>query len=257
MLFDSHAHYDDAKFDADRFELIASLPEQGVGMVMNACSSMDDIGAICDLCKRFDFIYGAAGVHPSETGGLCEEDMQTIKKVCTNPKIKAVGEIGLDYFYDDDVPHELQKKWFARQIELAHEVDLPIIVHDRDAHRDTLDILRACNAEKCGGVVHCFSGSCETAREVLDLGFYIAFGGVLTFKNARRAVESAVYVPIDRILLETDAPYLAPVPHRGERNNSALMRYTAEKLAEIKGMTVSEVEDITLKNAKNCYRIEG
>lgn len=255
MLFDSHAHYDDARFDGDRYGVVAGLPEQGVGLVLNACAAMEDIPAICELCSRFDFVYGSAGVHPSETGGLCEADMDTIKRTCENPKIKAIGEIGLDYYYDDDVPHEVQKKWFARQIELAKELKMPIIVHDRDAHKDTLDFMRACGAAECGGVVHCFSGSSETAREVLELGFYIAFGGVLTFKNARKAVESAEYTPIDRILLETDAPYLAPVPHRGERNNSALMRYTAEKLAEIKKMSVSEIEEITFENAKKCYRI--
>lgn len=255
MLFDSHAHYDDARFDDDRYDVIAGLPERGVGMVLNACAAMGDIPSVCELCKRFDFVYGSVGVHPSETARLCEDDMETIKKTAANEKIKAVGEIGLDYYYDDDVPHEVQKKWFARQIELAKELCLPIIVHDRDAHRDTLDIMRACGADKCGGVVHCFSGSPEMAREVLEMGFYIAFGGVLTFKNARRAVESAQYVPIESILLETDAPYLAPVPHRGERNDSALMKYTAQRLAEIKNMSVSEVEDITFENAKKCYRI--
>ncbi|MBQ7793238.1 MAG: TatD family hydrolase [Clostridia bacterium] len=255
MLFDSHAHYDDARFDEDRFELLDTMSANNVGLIMNACAAMSDIDTILEMCGRYPFFYGSVGVHPSDCAQLCEADMQTLAKAAENPKIKAIGEIGLDYYYDD-VPRDLQKKWFARQLELAKELKLPVIVHDRDAHQDTVDILKNSGAAEVGGVLHCFSGSVEMARQVLDLGFYIAFGGTLTFKNARKAVEAAEFVPLDRILLETDSPYLAPVPERGKRNNSILMRYVAEKLAEIKGVSVEKIEDITFNNAKKCFGIE-
>ncbi len=254
MLFDTHAHYDDRRFDEDRFALLDTMPQNNVGLIMNACASMDDIATIVEMCDKYSFMYGSVGVHPSDCEGLSEEDIITLKKMSEHPKIKAIGEIGLDYYYDD-VPKDVQKKWFARQIELAKEVDLPIIIHDRDAHGDTMDMLKSLNANKVGGVLHCFSGSREMAREVLDLGFYIAFGGTLTFKNARKTLEVAEYVPTDRIVIETDSPYLAPVPMRGERNNSILMQYVAEKLAEIKGVSVEEIEDITFRNGKKCFKI--
>lgn len=254
MLFDSHAHYDDEQFDADRDELLLQMPQNNVGLIMNACAAMGDIEKIVEICGRYPFVYGALGVHPSDCGELCEDDMTRIAKESENPKIKAIGEIGLDYFYDD-VERSVQKKWFARQIELAKELKLPIIVHDRDAHADTMDILKSSGARETGGVLHCFSGSCDMAREVLDLGMYIAFGGTLTFKNARRAVEAAEYVPMERILLETDSPYLAPVPMRGKRNSSLYVHFVAERLAEIKGISVQEVERITYENAKKCFNI--
>ncbi len=254
MLFDTHAHYDDRRFDEDRFELLDSMAENNVGLIMSACASMSDIDMILKMCERYPFMYGSAGVHPSECEGLSEKDMEILKKTSQNPKIKAIGEIGLDYYYDD-VAKDVQKKWFSRQIELAKEVDLPVIIHDREAHRDTMDILKSHNAEKVGGVLHCFSGSREMAKEVLDLGFYIAFGGTLTFKNARKTVEVLEYVPLDRVVIETDAPYLAPVPVRGERNNSALMKYVAEKIAEIKGISTDEVERITYENGKKLFKI--
>lgn len=253
MLFDSHAHYDDARFDADRYELLDMMPQNNVGLIMNACAAMEDIDTIVALCERYAFVYGAVGVHPSDCEALTEADMERLAEVSKHEKIKAIGEIGLDYFYDD-APREVQKKWFARQTELAKELDMPIIVHDRDAHADTMDILRACGAEK--GVLHCFSGSREMAREVLDLGLYVAFGGTLTFKNARRAVEAVQYCPLDRILIETDSPYLAPVPMRGQRNSSLFVHYVAEKIAELKGLAVQEVERITFENAKKCFEIE-
>lgn len=255
MLFDSHAHYDDKQFDADRDEILSSMRENNVGLIMNACSALEDIPVIENLCEKYDFIYGAAGVHPSDCAGLMESDMEIIKKACTKEKIKAVGEIGLDYFYDEP-ERSIQKKWFARQIELAVELGMPVIVHDREAHFDTIDLLKHSGDGKVTGVLHCFSGSREMAKEVLDMGMYIAFGGTLTFKNARRAVEAAEYVPLDRILLETDSPYLAPVPVRGKRNSSLYIHYVAEKLAEIKGLSVLEVEDATFENAKRCFGID-
>lgn len=255
MLFDSHAHYDDEKFDDDRDAVLSAMPENNVGLIMNACAAMSDIEAITALCARYPFVYGAVGVHPSDCGGLCEEDMQAIAAAAQNPKIKAIGEIGLDYYYDD-VPRDVQKRWFSRQLELARELDMPVIIHDREAHADTMEILRAGGAKDCGGVLHCFSGSREMAREVLKLGMYIAFGGSLTFKNARKTVEAAEYVPMENILIETDSPYLAPVPMRGKRNSSLFIHYVAEKLAEIKGISVEEVEHITFENAKKCFGIQ-
>ncbi len=255
MLFDTHAHYDDKRFDEDRFAVLDGMSENNVGLIMNACASTDDIKTIIELCERFEFIYGSAGVHPSDCANFSDIDEKLITDAAAHPKIKAIGEIGLDYYYDD-VPHDKQKECFFRQIELAKDLKLPIIVHDRDAHGDTVDILRASDARSAGGVLHCFSGSTEMARDVLDMGFYIAFGGTLTFKNARRSIEAAEYVPLDRIVLETDAPYLAPEPLRGKRNDSGLMHYVAERLAMIKGVELLEVERITYQNAKDCFKID-
>ena len=254
MLFDSHAHYDDSRFDADRFAMLDKMQENNVGLIMNACASMSDIPLIKEMCSRYDFIYGSVGVHPSDCGNMTFDDIMTLRSECRDSKIKAIGEIGLDYYYDD-VPREIQKKWFINQIELAKEEKLPIIVHDRDAHSDTLEIMKSFHAEECGGVLHCFSGSCEMAKGILDLGFYVAFGGVLTFNNAKKAVEAANYIPLDRLLIETDSPYLAPVPYRGERNSSLYIHCVAEKLAQIKNVTVEEVERITFENAKKCFSI--
>jgi len=254
MLFDSHAHYDDSRFDDDRFSVLESMKDNNVGAIMNACAALSDIPLILEMSERFPFMYASVGVHPSDSIDLSEDGIEIIKNAAKHEKVKAIGEIGLDYYYDD-VPRDIQKKWFVRQIELAKELNLPIIVHDRDAHGDTVDILKNTNAKSIGGVLHCFSGSKEMAKEILDLGFYIAFGGTLTFKNARRAVEVAEYVPLDRILIETDSPYLAPVPERGKRNDSRLIRYVAEKLSEIKGVSIEEIENITFNNAKKCFGI--
>lgn len=255
MLFDSHAHYNDEKFDADRDELLSSMPENNVGLIMNSCSSLDEVPLIFDICKKYPFVYASVGIHPHEVENMTEEDIITIKEYAKNPKVKAIGEIGLDYYYDFS-PRDIQKKWFARQVELAKELNMPVIIHDRDAHKDCMDILRACNVSETGGVFHCYAGSVETAREILDWGMYIAFGGTLTFKNSVRPVELARYVPLDRIVIETDSPYLTPVPHRGKRNSSLYIHYVAEKLAEIRGMSAEEIENITYENAKRCFKME-
>ena len=255
MLFDSHAHYNDEKFDADRYELLSQMPEHNVGLIMNSCSSLDEVPDILDLCERFPFVYASAGVHPHEVENLKDSDMEKLKEYLKLPKIKAIGEIGLDYYYDFS-PRDLQKKWFARQVDIAVELNMPVIIHDRDAHKDCMDILREHNIKDAGGVFHCYAGSVEMAREILDWGMYIAFGGSLTFKNAARPVENAKYVPLDRILIETDCPYLTPVPHRGKRNSSLYIHYVAEKLAEIKGISVEEIENATYENAKRCFGIE-
>lgn len=255
MLFDSHAHYNDDRFSADRDEVLSGMQDNNVGLIMNACSSIDEIEDILKMVEKYPFMYGSVGVHPHEVGNMSDKDIDILKKYASHDKIKAIGEIGLDYYYDNS-PRDIQKKWFARQIELAKEVNLPIIIHDRDAHADTMDILKACNAQACGGVFHCYSGSSQMAKQILDMGLYIAFGGSLTFKNAKMPKESARYVPLDKILLETDCPYLAPEPFRGKRNSSLFMYRVAEEIALIKGVSVQEVERATFENAKRCFRID-
>ena len=255
MLFDSHAHYNDEKFDADRDELLSSMPENNVGLIMNSCSSLDEVPLIFDICEKYPFVYASVGVHPHEVENMTKDDITTLKGYAKNPKVKAIGEIGLDYYYDFS-PRDVQKKWFARQVALAKELNMPVIIHDRDAHKDCMDILRDCNVREAGGVFHCYAGSVEMAREILDWGMYIAFGGTLTFKNSVRPVEAARYVPLDRIVIETDCPYLTPVPNRGKRNSSLYIHYVAEKLAEIRGMSAEEIENITYENAKRCFKME-
>lgn len=255
MLFDSHAHYNDKKFDGDRDALLSSMPQNNVGLIMNACSGLDEVPDILSLCEKYPFVYASVGIHPHEAEGLTEADMEKLKDYAGNPKVRAIGEIGLDYFYDFS-PRDIQKKWFARQTDIAKELKLPVIIHDRDAHKDCMDILRSHNIRDTGGVFHCYAGSVETAREILDWGMYIAFGGSLTFKKSVRPAEVARYVPLDRILIETDCPYLTPEPHRGKRNSSLYLGYVAEKLAEIKNVSVKEIENATFENAKKCFGIE-
>ncbi len=255
MLFDSHAHYNDEKFNSDRDEILSSMQENNVGLIMNSCSSLDEAQDIFAICEKYPFVYASIGIHPHEAENLEEADMETLKKYAENPKVKAIGEIGLDYFYDFS-PRDIQKKWFARQVDVAKELKMPVIIHDRDAHKDCMDILRAHNIKETGGVFHCYAGSVEMAREILDWGMYIAFGGSLTFKKSVRPVEVAKYVPLDRIVIETDCPYLTPEPHRGKRNSSLYIHYVAEKLAQIKGVDVEEIENATFENAKKCFGIK-
>lgn len=254
MLFDTHAHYNDEKFNDDRYELLSKMGENNVGLIMNSCSSLDEVPDIFDICERFPFVYASVGIHPHEVENLKEEDIEKLIEYTKHPKVKAIGEIGLDYYYDFS-PRDTQKKWFARQVDVAGELNLPVIIHDRDAHKDCMDILRDHHVEKAGGVFHCYTGSVEMAREILDWGMYIAFGGSLTFKNNVRPTEVAKYVPLDRIVIETDCPYLTPVPYRGKRNSSLYVYLVAEKLAEIRGMTVEEIEQITYENGKKCFDI--
>ncbi|HJC48516.1 MAG TPA: TatD family hydrolase [Candidatus Lachnoclostridium pullistercoris] len=255
MIFDTHAHYDDAAFDEDREELIAALPAGGIGTVVNVGASLESTKTTLELARRYPYFYGAAGVHPNETGELTERDMEWLKGICREPKIVAVGEIGLDYHWDEP-ERGVQKKWFVRQLELAREVKLPVIIHSREAAKDTLDLMKGERAEEIGGVIHCFSYGVEMAREYLDMGFFIGIGGVLTFSNGKKLKEVAAYAPLDRIVLETDCPYLAPVPNRGRRNSSLNLPYVAEALAEIKGVTREEIEIQTCRNARRLYRLE-
>ncbi len=255
MIFDSHAHYEDEKFNEDREELLGSFQDKGVEFVVNVASSLETVKKTMNLIHQYDFMYGAVGVHPEECAPLAEEHIQEFKKLCDDPKVVAVGEIGLDYYWNDPKP-EIQKKWFIRQLELAREVKLPVIIHSRDAAKDTLDIMKAAKSEEIGGVIHCFSYPVEIAREYLDMGFYIGVGGVVTFKNSKKLKEVVEYAPLDRILLETDCPYMSPVPHRGERNNSLNLVYVAEEIARIKGVDYDTVVQTTRDNAKRMYRIK-
>ena len=254
MLFDTHAHYNDNRFKEDIDAVLMDMKPNEVELIMNACSSIDEIPDIIALCEKYPFIYGCVGVHPHEAKELKESDMDILKKYATHPKIKAIGEIGLDYYYDSS-PRDIQKKWFARQLELSQELKMPFVIHDRDAHGDTMDILRATHL-KTTGVFHCYAGSREMAREVLNKGLYIAFGGSLTFKNSVHPKEVAAYVPLDRIVLETDAPYLAPTPQRGRRNDSRYMHFVAETIAQIKGISYDEVARVTYENGKKLFGIQ-
>lgn len=256
MLFDTHSHLDDERFDNDRDELIEKIHnEYGVDLIMAVGADMRSSERSIKLAEKYDFIYAAVGVHPHDTESMTEADIDTLRQMCAHDKVRAVGEIGLDYYYDNS-PRDIQKKWFRRQLELAHEVNLPVIIHDRDAHGDCMEILREGHVEGCGGVFHCFSGSVEMAREALKLGMYISFAGPLTYKNAVKTVEAARTVPLERIFVETDCPYLAPVPHRGERNHSGLVCHTAQKLAEIKEVDYETVARITKENGMRFFGIE-
>ncbi len=254
MIFDTHAHYDDEAFDEDREELLASLQEHGIEAVVNVGASIAGTKRTLELTRRWPFFYGAVGVHPNETAELDEEKLEWLKQVSAEPKVVAIGEIGLDYYWDDP-ERDVQKKWFDRQLELAREVGLPVVIHSRDAAKDTLDMMKAAKAGEIGGVIHCFSYGVEMAREYLNMGFFIGIGGVLTFKNARKLKEVAAYAPIERIVLETDCPYLAPVPYRGKRNSSLNLPYVVEELAQIKGLTPEEIVEITNRNARRLYRL--
>lgn len=252
-IFDTHAHYADRAFDEDRREILDRLPSEGVRFVTLASSSVEDTAENSQLSREYDYIYAAAGVHPESVdtnpGNYLEIIGETVK---SNPKIRAVGEIGLDYHYDG-YSREKQLELFCRQLELADSLRLPVIVHSRDACEDTLNVLKKYRPK---GVVHCFSGSAETAEEIIKLGMYIGFTGVLTFKNAKKALRALEAVPMDRLLLETDCPYMAPVPFRGKRCDSSMIAYTAAKAAEIKGIPVQELLDITCSNGMELYNID-
>ncbi len=254
-LIDTHSHYDDEQFDEDRGQLLAKLWNNNIEFIVNVGSSIDNSKATYALVKEYERVYGAIGVHPSETADLKEEDMNWLMEKSKHPKIVAIGEIGLDYYWDEP-EREIQKKWFRRQLEVAREVKLPVIIHSRDAAEDTLTIMKEAKCEEIGGVIHCFSYGVEMAREYLNRGFYLGIGGVLTFKNAKKLKEVVEYAPMDRLVLETDCPYLAPVPHRGDRNDSTNLTYVAKELAAIKNISYEEVLEITNANAKALYRIK-
>ena len=253
MLFDTHAHMDDRAFDNDREELLRSLPEQGLTLVMNPGCSLESSRNASKLAQEYDYIYAAVGSHPDAADEVNEEVLDEYRKLCKlNPKIKAIGEIGLDYHYED-IPRDIQLQAFRAQMALAKELHLPAIVHERDAHEDGMAIVKEFPQVK--GVFHCYSGSAEMARQLVELGWYIGFTGVLTFKNARKAVEVAASIPLDRIVLDTDCPYMAPEPFRGKRNHPGYLYRMAEKLAEIRGLSVEEIHAITVENGRRLYKI--
>lgn len=275
-IFDTHAHYDDEAFDEDRDELLTRLLGSDIGTIVNVGASLEGCIASVELAKKYDNIYAAIGVHPDDYERLennekpkiaypsCNNEMMISEnnsesfmdwlkdEALTNKKVVAIGEIGLDYYYDEP-GRELQKKWFARQLELAREVNKPVIIHSRDACADTIDILKSGHASDIGGIIHCYSYTKETVKTFYDMNFYFGIGGVLTFKNAKKLVEAAEVIPLDRIVLETDCPYLAPVPNRGKRNDSSNIQYVIEKLADIKGVTKEQIAEETYKNACRVY----
>lgn len=254
MIFESHAHYEDKKFESDRGAILESLQKNGIGTVVNVASSLETVSATLDLTRQYDFIYGAVGVHPEETAELNEENFAWLCEQTKQDKVVAVGEIGLDYYWDEP-ERSIQKQWFDRQMDLAREVKLPMIIHSREAAKDTLDMMKAKKAGEIGGVIHCFSYGKEMAREYLSMGFYLGIGGVVTFSNAKKLKEVVEYAPLDRILLETDCPYLAPVPNRGKRNSSLNLIYVAEEIARLKGISSQEVIEVTEKNARKMYQV--
>ncbi|MDE7221455.1 MAG: TatD family hydrolase [Oscillospiraceae bacterium] len=253
MLFDTHAHYDAGEFASDQEMVLASLPEKGISLVVNpGCDAASSRKAVA-LARRYSFLYAAVGYHPENCGAYTPEDLDVIRRLAGMPKTVAIGEIGLDYYWEENPPREHQRRVFRDQMALAGELDLPVIVHDREAHADSLAVVK--EFPQVRGVFHCYSGSAEMAGELVRLGWMISFTGVLTYKNARKAVEAARAVPLERIMIETDSPYMAPVPHRGKRNDSGYVRHVCEKLAEIKGISYETCARITMENGKRFFRI--
>ena len=255
IFYDTHAHYDDGRFDSDRETLLPELYRQDIGLINTIGTDIPSSRASIALAEQYPFIYAVVGGWPGNVGDMTEADLEEYLSMAQHKKVVAIGEIGLDYYYDD-VPRDIQKHWFDRQMALAAELQMPVVVHNRDAHGDSMDMVRKW-ADRVTGVFHCFSGSAEMAQELVKLGWYVSFTGVVTFKNARRALEAVAATPMDRIMIETDAPYLAPVPYRGRRNHSGYVPEVAKKIAEIKGMTLEEVAKITTENGKRFFRIPG
>lgn len=254
MLFDTHVHLNDTCFDADREELLRTLPARGISLAMNAGCSLASSKDALQMAAPYDWLYCAVGTHPDTADEVCREVLEEYRMLCKqSSKVKAIGEIGLDYHYED-IPRQIQKQAFVAQLELARELDMPVIVHEREAHEDAMAIIRRFPTVK--GVFHCYSGSAEMARQLTDMGWYIGFTGVLTFKNARKAVQVAQTIPLDRIVIETDCPFMAPEPFRGRRNDPSLVYRVAEQLAQIRGISAEEAQRVTLKNGKRLYRIE-
>lgn len=256
-LFDSHGHYDDPRFDEDRHELLLSMKDHGIVRLMNIGNNTTANAAGIELAKNYDFIYCTTGIHPDQSLEIYQQNSLTYLDVLAEQskfaKCQAIGEIGLDYYYDDNAPRDIQKIIFEQQLALAKDLNLPVVIHSRDAAQDTVDLIKKYQPK---GIVHCFSGSAEMAQEVVKLGMYVGFTGVITFKNARRAIEAASVVPLDRLLIETDCPYMAPEPFRGKRCDSTMVERMAMKLAEIKGIDAQKIADITCENAFSVYNME-
>lgn len=254
MIFDSHTHYDDTQFNDDREIVLKEIKEKGVIGILNCGSDLRGMEMSVELANKHDFIYAAVGIHPEYANVVDKKVIERIKELTNNSKVRAIGEIGLDYYWEENPPREVQQKAFRMQMDLARELKLPVIIHDREAHKDTLDIMK--EYSDVTGVVHCFSGSVEFARECLKLGYYIGITGVVTFKNAKVIKEVAKEVPLDRLLVETDCPYMAPTPFRGKRNQSDYVQFIIEEIANIRGITKEEVEEATINNVKNLLNLE-
>jgi len=255
MIFETHAHYEDEAFDIDREEILMSLPKQGIEYVVNVSSTLKTVEKTIALTKKYPYIYGAIGIHPEDAASLNEEQFLWLKEKARHPKNVAIGEIGLDYYWDTP-DRETQKKWFERQMELAKELTLPLIIHSRDAANDTYQMMKESKADTVGAIIHCFSYGVEQARQYLNMGFYLGIGGVLTFTNGKKLKEVVAFTPLEQLVLETDCPYLAPVPHRGKRNSSLYLPYVAEEISRIKKVDYDTVIRITNENAKRFYGIE-
>lgn len=252
MIFESHAHYDDERFDEDRDTVLMSAHRAGVGIMINAGASIASSEAGIALAQNYEFIYAACGVHPHDVATMNSDDINRLKTMATHKKVVAIGEIGLDYYYDN-VDRELQKHWFKQQLILAQEVNLPVIIHSREASKDTFDLMSETKSERVGGVIHCFSGSLETAKKYVELGYFLGIGGVITFKNAKKLIEVVENIPLEYLLVETDAPYLAPIPYRGQRNDSRFIPPIIQRIAQIKNIDPTLVEDVTYENGKRLF----
>ncbi len=255
MIFETHAHYDDEAFIQDREEVLKSLQQSGISFVVNVSASIESIKTTLELTKQYPFVYGTVGVHPDDTKDLNDENFAWLKEMTKEPKVVAVGEIGLDYYWDA-TDRKVQKLWFDRQMELAKEVNLPAIIHSREAAKDTLDMIAASDLKEVGGIIHCFSYGKDIAKSYLDMGFYLGIGGVVTFKNGKKLKEVVEYAPMEQLVLETDSPYLAPEPNRGKRNTSLNLIYVAKEIAKLKNMDYDKVIAITEENAKKLYKIK-
>lgn len=252
MIFETHAHYDDEAFDEDRDSLLASMPDKGIGAIVNVTADYDSIDATYELSRKYDFVYGTVGVHPSDVAALNDEKLARMYEMAKRDKVVAVGEIGLDYYWPEP-DHEIQKKWFLAQLQMAKDLDMPVIIHSRDAAADTLEILKSDVAAGLRGIIHCYSYSKEMAVEFEKLGYLFGIGGVITFQNAKKLVEVVEYLPLEKMVLETDSPYLSPVPYRGKRNSSLNIPYVAERIAEIKKIPYDTVVEVTEQNARRIY----
>ena len=253
LIFDTHAHYDDEAFDADREELLASMPENGVGLIVDPGCDLESSRRAVEIAEKYPHVYAAVGWHPENCAPYTGESLDTLRQWAKSPKVVAIGEIGLDYYWEQNPPREWQQEVFRAQLALAQELSLPVIVHDRDAHADSLTIVK--EFPDVRGVFHCYSGSAEIAQELIARGWYLGFDGPITYKNAKRAPEVAAVTPLERIVVETDAPYMAPVPMRGKRNDSRYLPYVIEKLAEWKGVTAEEMTRVTWENGRRLFRI--
>lgn len=254
MLIDTHTHLNHHQFDSDREEVIRRALENGVSKIVNIGFNRDTIPSSIALAEQYEFIYTTVGWHPQDAKDMRPDDLEWLESLCRHPKVVAIGEVGLDYYWDTS-PKEVQHRVFREQIRLARKVGLPLVIHNRDAHQDVLQLLKEEKAAEVGGIMHCFSGSWETAKQCLDMNFYISFGGPVTFKNAKQPKEVLAEVPDDRLLIETDAPYLTPHPHRGKRNETGYVRLVAETAAEIKGMSLEELGKLTAENAVRLLKL--